>query len=61
MKNLNDSYTGGLSSFCLILMIQAVATKESSIGELFYRFVHKYGTQFDPIKWGILLDSNGGS
>lgn len=55
MKELNDSYTGGISSFCLTLMIAAMG-EETSLGSKLLNFLHKYGCNFDPDKWAICLE-----
>ncbi|CAD8078342.1 unnamed protein product [Paramecium sonneborni] len=58
IKDLNDSYTGGISSFCLTIMLAAIG-QDHSIGQKLINFLHKYGCNFDPNKWAIYLDDKG--
>ncbi|CAD8077655.1 unnamed protein product [Paramecium sonneborni] len=58
IKDLNDSYTGGISSFCLTIMLAAIG-QDHSIGQKLINFLHKYGCNFDPNKWAIYLDEKG--
>lgn len=63
--NLNDPYTGGLSSYGLILMLVSflqnqnehgkdISTKkESNVGRLFLEFCYYYGVVFDHNKYVI--------
>ncbi|CAD8163543.1 unnamed protein product [Paramecium octaurelia] len=55
IKDLNDSYTGGISSFCLTIMLAAIG-QDHNIGQKLINFLHKYGCNFDPNKWAIYLD-----
>ncbi|CAD8156215.1 unnamed protein product [Paramecium pentaurelia] len=58
IKDLNDSYTGGISSFCLTIMLAAIG-QDHNIGQKLINFLHKYGCNFDPNKWAIYLDEKG--
>lgn len=42
LKELNDSYTGGVSSFCLAIMIAAIGENET-FGEKLMSFLKRYG------------------
>lgn len=71
--NLNDPYTGGLSSYGLILMLVSFLqnqnehgkstsiTKESNVGRLFLEFCYYYGVVFDHSKYVINAEPINGS
>ncbi|CAD8098246.1 unnamed protein product [Paramecium sonneborni] len=62
-KNLNDAHTGGISSFCLSIMLAAIYQckhyTQNDKKQILLDFLKKYGTQFDPLKEGIYIDSYG--
>ncbi|CAD8166099.1 unnamed protein product [Paramecium octaurelia] len=62
-KNLNDAHTGGISSFCLSIMLAAIYMckhyTQNDKKQILLDFLKKYGTQFDPLKEGIYIDSYG--
>ena len=67
--SLNHAYTGGLSSYCLVLLLTAFlkrqlqqahpagddggAPRADSLGRLFLDFLHFYGCVFDPRRIGV--------
>ena len=71
--NLNDPYTGGLSSYGLILMLVSFLqnqtehnksisiTKDSNVGRLFLEFCYYYGVVFDHSKYVINAEPINGS
>ncbi|CAD8092258.1 unnamed protein product [Paramecium sonneborni] len=62
-KNLNDAYTGGISSFCLTIMLAAIYMckhyTQNDKKQILLDFLKKYATQFDPLKEGIYIDGYG--
>ena len=67
-RGLNNTYTGGLSSYCLTLMIvsflqlntpEKPKKKGMNWGKDLLNFLHYFGTKFDFDTTGISL-SNGG-
>ncbi|CAD8068677.1 unnamed protein product [Paramecium primaurelia] len=62
-KNLNDAHTGGISSFCLSIMLAAIYLckhyTQNDKKQILLDFLKKYGTQFDPLKEGIYIDNYG--
>ncbi|CAD8098117.1 unnamed protein product [Paramecium primaurelia] len=55
-KGLNDSYTGGVSSFCLTIMLAAIG-ENISMGDKLLQFLLRYGWNFDPEQQCISLNS----
>lgn len=72
-KGLNNVYTGGLSSYCLVLMVIsfllikedetsiAGPTKECNLGSLLLDFLEYYGKKFDYENMGISVSLNRGA
>ncbi|KAM3146265.1 hypothetical protein pb186bvf_001610 [Paramecium bursaria] len=58
IKQLNDAYTGGISSFCLTLFVRAME-QHSSIGHKILSFCHKFGLEFDPSKESVQISQDG--
>ncbi|CAD8087027.1 unnamed protein product [Paramecium sonneborni] len=62
-KNLNDAYTGGISSFCLAIMLAAIYMckhyTQNDKKQILLDFLKKYATQFDPQREGIYIDAYG--
>eukprot|EP01090_Pellita_catalonica_P020285 TRINITY_DN7179_c0_g2_i1.p1 TRINITY_DN7179_c0_g2~~TRINITY_DN7179_c0_g2_i1.p1 ORF type:complete len:304 (-),score=42.51 TRINITY_DN7179_c0_g2_i1:90-1001(-) len=70
-RDLNDTYTGGISSYCLVLMIVAFLKinvaplangKEKervNLGTILLEFLRFFGEQFDFDKMGISLHNGG--
>ncbi|CAD8174494.1 unnamed protein product [Paramecium octaurelia] len=62
-KNLNDAHTGGISSFCLSIMLTAIYMckhyTQHDKKQILLDFLKKYATQFDPLKEGIYIDGYG--
>ncbi|CAD8070525.1 unnamed protein product [Paramecium primaurelia] len=62
-KNLNDVHTGGISSFCLSIMLTAVYMckhyTQNDKKQILLDFLKKYAIQFDPLKEGIYIDGYG--
>ncbi|CAD8167138.1 unnamed protein product [Paramecium octaurelia] len=62
-KNLNDAHTGGISSFCLSIMLAAIYMckhyTQNDKKSILLDFLKKYATQFDPLKEGIYIDGYG--
>ncbi|CAD8069297.1 unnamed protein product [Paramecium primaurelia] len=62
-KNLNDAHTGGISSFCLSIMLAAIYMckhyTQNDKKQILLDFLKKYGTSFDPLKEGIYIDGYG--
>ncbi|CAK81638.1 unnamed protein product (macronuclear) [Paramecium tetraurelia] len=62
-KNLNDAHTGGISSFCLSIMLTAIYMckhyTQNDKKLILLDFLKKYATQFDPLKEGIYIDGYG--
>ena len=67
--NLNDPYTGGISSYGLILMIVSflqtqknygidISINENNLGRLFHDFVEYYGLKFESKKYIISVKVN---
>ena len=67
--NLNDPYKGGMSSYGLILMIVSflqqkensgidISLNDNNIGQLFFDFIHYYGTEFQFNKSLIYIKNN---
>jgi non-canonical poly(A) RNA polymerase PAPD5/7 len=67
--NLNDPYTGGISSYGLILMIVSflqfqknigidISINENNLGKLFFDFVEYYGLKFESKKYVISVNVN---
>ena len=67
--NLNDPYKGGMSSYGLILMIVSflqqkensgidISLNDNNIGQLFFDFIHYYGTEFQFNKSIIYIKNN---
>jgi len=64
-RNLNNVYTGGLSSYCLVLMIISLLQftenlNQKNLGMLLLDFLEFYGKNFDFTNYGISI-SGGGS
>ena len=69
-KGLNEVYTGGISSYCLILLIVSFLQlhpryggsdfSSANLGELLIEFFELYGLRFNYMKTGICVE-NGGS
>ncbi|CAD8195113.1 unnamed protein product [Paramecium pentaurelia] len=55
-RGLNDSYTGGVSSFCLTIMLAAIG-ENVTLGDKLLQFLQRYGWNFDPEKQYISLHS----
>ncbi|CAD8208774.1 unnamed protein product [Paramecium octaurelia] len=55
-RGLNDSYTGGVSSFCLTIMLAAIG-ENVTLGDKLLQFLLRYGWNFDPEKQYISLHS----
>ncbi|CAD8099733.1 unnamed protein product [Paramecium primaurelia] len=55
-RGLNDSYTGGVSSFCLTIMLAAIG-ENVTMGDKLLQFLQRYGWNFDPEKQYISLHS----
>ena len=57
--NLNNSYTGGLGSYSLVLWIVAYINNllevPEDLGELLIGFLKCYGTEFDSKKTGVSI------
>lgn len=63
-RNLNDTYTGGLGSYSIVLMVVALLQSTTidkkhphSVGRLLLEFLFFYGYQMDYICKSILLYS----
>ncbi|CAD8191770.1 unnamed protein product [Paramecium octaurelia] len=56
-RGLNDSYTGGVSSFCLTIMLAAIG-ENVSMGDKLLSFLQRYGWNFDPEQQCISLHSD---
>jgi DNA polymerase sigma len=64
VQNLNDPYTGGMSSYALFLLIVAfiqakggsIAIANVPIGQLLIDFLHTYST-FETDKYGIRINT----
>jgi len=62
-KGLNDPFTGGLSSYALVLMVVASLNRHSDhagprcLGENFLDFLQLYGCEFDPEESAIRVIS----
>jgi len=59
-RNLNNVYTGGLSSYCLVMMIISFLQQEDdlskkNLGILLLDFLELYGKNFDYSKQGISI------
>lgn len=65
LKGLNSPYTGGLSSYGVVLMIVAYMNFFSlqnawlNISQLLIHFLEFYGSKFDESKVGILVNRGG--
>jgi hypothetical protein len=62
-KNENNKSLGGISSYCLILMIVAYLKfsmngRTNDIAEHFLGFLDYYGSKFDPKETGISINLN---
>ncbi|CAD8124111.1 unnamed protein product [Paramecium sonneborni] len=55
-RGLNDSYTGGVSSFCLTIMLAAIG-ENLTLGDKLLQFLQRYGWNFDPELQYISLHS----
>ncbi len=68
-RNLNESYSGGISSYCLILLVVSFLQQHpryagtnfstANLGELLIEFFELYGGRFNYLKTGISV-LNGG-
>ena len=72
-RSLHHAYTGGLSSYCLVLLLAAfikhtaaldaaagdAAGDAASLGRLFADMLHFYGRVFDPRRSGVALAASG--
>lgn len=68
-KNLNEVFTGGVSSYSLILMIvnflqlhpdrEAVLHPKPNIGVLLIEFLELFGSKFDYDKYGLRITGGG--
>eukprot|EP00743_Colponemidia_sp_Colp-15_P006139 GILK01006598.1.p1 GENE.GILK01006598.1~~GILK01006598.1.p1 ORF type:complete len:1078 (-),score=157.86 GILK01006598.1:278-3511(-) len=64
-RKLNNAYTGGLSSYCIGLMVAAFlnsrpAAAQDNLGQLLLDFLHFYGRTFNCSTTGVSV-ANGGS
>jgi non-canonical poly(A) RNA polymerase PAPD5/7 len=60
LNDFNSAYTGGISSYALVLWALAYLKERETqdLGELLMGFLEYYGKEFDPKRVGI--DLNGG-
>ncbi|CAM6089852.1 unnamed protein product [Calypogeia fissa] len=67
-RSLDHPYSGGLSSYCLVLLItrflqhqhhQGKPSSNQNLGKLFMDFLHFFGCDFDPLKVGIRIRGGG--
>lgn len=67
-RELNEVYSGGMSSYSLILMVISFLkqmrrcgfTESSNYGEHLFRFLHFYGYEFDYLKFSVSIRSSAG-
>ena len=69
-RDLNEVYKGGISSYCLILLLVSFLQRHprhggtdfssANLGELLIEFFELYGHQFNYMKTGIYVDNEGG-
>eukprot|EP01117_Protostelium_nocturnum_P003722 TRINITY_DN1499_c1_g2_i2.p1 TRINITY_DN1499_c1_g2~~TRINITY_DN1499_c1_g2_i2.p1 ORF type:complete len:600 (+),score=145.72 TRINITY_DN1499_c1_g2_i2:2040-3839(+) len=68
-KSLNNAFRGGLSSYCLVLMLISflLAQKKNGgdnlkpgLGSLLLQFLNLYGKTFDYEKMGVTVQNGGG-
>jgi len=62
INEFDNAYYGGISSYCLTIMIVALLRKDQVIycnfGRFLMDFLKYYGYEFDPTKTGISLNVN---
>ena len=69
-QGLNEVYRGGISSYCLILLLVSFLQRHprhggtdfssANLGELLIEFFELYGRRFNYMKTGIYVDNEGG-
>ncbi|PKU68369.1 DNA polymerase sigma subunit [Dendrobium catenatum] len=66
-RSLDHSYSGGLSSYCLVLLITRFLQHEhhcgyymkQNLGSLLMEFLYFFGNVFDPRQMGISIQGSG--
>lgn len=69
-QGLNEVYRGGISSYCLILLLVSFLQRHprhggtdfssANLGELLVEFFELYGRRFNYMKTGIFVENDGG-